>query len=173
VLIGWLPLLLFGGLLYAGIRKVPLSSGGGLGGWRPGQGEGAVIDAERVTRFTDVAGYTTVKDRDQRGRRLSARPRPLSPGRGPRPRGVLMAGHLARQDPARPRVAGGPRPLLVGIGLGFRGDVRRLGAARVRDLFEQARTRAPAIVFSSMRSDALGAAATRRHSRPATSGSRP
>ncbi len=32
VLIGLLPLLLFGGLLYIGIRKVPLSSGGGLGG---------------------------------------------------------------------------------------------------------------------------------------------
>jgi len=34
VLIGLLPLLLFGGLLYLGIRKVPLSSGGGLGGHR-------------------------------------------------------------------------------------------------------------------------------------------
>ena len=32
VLIGLLPLLLFGGLLYLGIRKVPLSPGGGLGG---------------------------------------------------------------------------------------------------------------------------------------------
>src|SRR6185312_13189568 len=32
VLAGLLPLLLFGGLLYLGIRKVPLSSGGGLSG---------------------------------------------------------------------------------------------------------------------------------------------
>ena len=31
VLIGLLPLLLFGALLYLGIRRVPLSSGGGLG----------------------------------------------------------------------------------------------------------------------------------------------
>src|SRR5580693_9788176 len=63
VLIGLLPLLLFGGLLYFGIRKVPLSSGGGLGGLGGlAKAKARVIDAERpVTRFTDVAGYTAVK----------------------------------------------------------------------------------------------------------------
>src|SRR6266568_6138427 len=63
VLIGLLPLLLFGGLLYFGIRKVPLSSGGGLGGLGGlAKAKALVVDAERpVTRFTDVAGYATVK----------------------------------------------------------------------------------------------------------------
>src|SRR4029077_16263208 len=58
VLIGLLPLLLFGGLLYFGIRKVPLSSGGGLGGLGGlAKAKARVIDAERpVTRFADVAG---------------------------------------------------------------------------------------------------------------------
>src|SRR3984885_9282384 len=63
VLIGLLPLLLFGALLYIGIRRVPLSSGGGLG--RLGglaKAKARVIDAERpATRFTDVAGYAAVK----------------------------------------------------------------------------------------------------------------
>jgi ATP-dependent Zn protease len=60
VLIGLLPLLLIGGLLYLGIRKVPLSSGGGLGGLA--KAKARVIDAERpATRFTDVAGYAAVK----------------------------------------------------------------------------------------------------------------
>ena len=58
VLIGLLPLLLFSGLLYLGIRKVPLSSGGGLGGLGGlAKAKARVIDAERpATRFTDVAG---------------------------------------------------------------------------------------------------------------------
>ena len=63
VLIGLLPLLLFGALLYIGIRRVPLSSGGGLGGLGGlTKAKARVIDAERpATRFADVAGYTTVK----------------------------------------------------------------------------------------------------------------
>ena len=63
VLIGLLPLLLFGGLLYLGIRKVPLSSGGGLSGLGGlAKAKARVIDAERpATRFTDVAGYGAVK----------------------------------------------------------------------------------------------------------------
>jgi len=63
VLIGLLPLLLFGGLLYLGIRKVPLSSGGGLSGLGGlAKAKARVIDAERpATRFTDVAGYAAVK----------------------------------------------------------------------------------------------------------------
>ena len=94
VLIGLLPLLLFGALLYIGIRRVPLPSGGGLGGLGGlGKAKARVIDAERpATRFTDVAGYTTVKTeisevvdylRDPgRWHRAGARG----------PRGVLMAG---------------------------------------------------------------------------------
>ena len=63
VLIGLLPLLLFGGLLYLGVRKVPLSSAGGLGGLGGlTKAKARVIDAERpTTRFTDVAGYSAVK----------------------------------------------------------------------------------------------------------------
>jgi len=48
VLAGLLPLLLFGGLLYLGIRKVPLPSGGGLGGLGGlAKAKARVIDAER------------------------------------------------------------------------------------------------------------------------------
>ena len=63
VLIGLLPLLLFGGLLYLGIRRLPLPSGGGLGQLNSlAKAKARVIDAERpVTRFTDVAGYGAVK----------------------------------------------------------------------------------------------------------------
>ena len=131
VLIGLLPLLLFGGLLYLGIRKVPLSSGGGLGGLGGlTKAKARVIDAERpATRFADVAGYTAVKTeisevvdylRDPgRWHRAGARG----------PRGVLMAGPPGTGKTLLARAVAGEaaRPVLLGVGLGFRGDVRRPG----------------------------------------------
>ncbi|HJY74771.1 MAG TPA: ATP-dependent metallopeptidase FtsH/Yme1/Tma family protein, partial [Streptosporangiaceae bacterium] len=160
VLIGLLPLLLFGGLLYIGIRKVPLSSGGGLGGLGGlAKAKARVIDAERpATRFADVAGYTTVKTeisevvdylRDPgRWHRAGARG----------PRGVLMAGPPGTGKTLLARAVAGEAhvPFFSASGSGFVELFVGIGAARVRDLFEQARTRAPAIVFID-EIDALGA----------------
>src|SRR5690349_10681358 len=160
VLVGLLPLLLFGGLLYLGIRKVPLSSGGGLGGLGGlAKAKARVIDAERpATRFTDVAGYANVKTeitevvdylRDPgRYHRAGARG----------PRGVLMAGPPGTGKTLLARAAAGEArvPFFSVSGSGFVEMFVGLGAARVRDLFEQARTRAPAIVFID-EIDALGA----------------
>jgi cell division protease FtsH len=160
VLAGLLPLLLFGGLLYLGIRKVPLSSGGGLGGLGGlAKAKARVIDAERpATRFADVAGYPAVKTeisevvdylRDPgRWHRAGARG----------PRGVLMAGPPGTGKTLLARaVAGEARvPFFSLSGSGFVELFVGLGAARVRDLFEQARARGPAIIFID-EIDALGA----------------
>ena len=64
MLIGLLPLLLIGGLLFFAVRNArragALGGMGGLGGVTRAKTQ--VIDAERpVTRFTDVAGYPAVK----------------------------------------------------------------------------------------------------------------
>jgi cell division protease FtsH len=164
VLTGLLPLLLFGGLLYLGIRKVPLSSGGGLGGLGGlAEAKARVIDTERpATRFTDVAGYSSVKTeigevvdylRDPgRYHRAGARS----------PRGVLMAGPPGTGKTLLARAVAGEAhvPFLSVSGSGFVEMFVGLGAARVRDLFEQARTRAPAIVFID-EIDALGALGAR------------
>ena len=160
VLIGLLPLLLFGGLLYLGIRKVPLSSGGapgGLGGLA--KAKARVIDGERpTTRFTDVAGYTTVKTEISEVVDYLRDPGRYHRAGARGPRGVLMAGPPGTGKTLLARaVAGEARvPFLSVSGSGFVELFVGLGAARVRDLFEQARTRAPAIVFID-EIDALGA----------------
>jgi cell division protease FtsH len=160
VLIGLLPLLLFGGLLYFGIRKVPLSSGGGLGGLGGlAKAKARVIDAERpVTRFTDVAGYTTVKTEISEVVDYLRDPGRYHQAGARGPRGVLMAGPPGTGKTLLARAVAGEAhvPFLSVSGSGFVEMFVGLGAARVRDLFEQARTRAPAIVFID-EIDALGA----------------
>src|SRR5580704_15760231 len=165
VLIGLLPLLLIGALIYYVVRhaRQQATGLGGLGGLGRASGvaraKARVIDAERpTTRFADVAGYPAVKTevsevvdylRDPgRYRRAGARG----------PRGVLMAGPPGTGKTLLARaVAGEARvPFFSVSGSGFVEMFVGVGAARVRDLFEQARTRAPAIVFID-EIDALGA----------------
>jgi cell division protease FtsH len=159
VLVGLLPLLLFGGLIYFVIRGARRQSGG-LGHLTSlTKAKARVIDAERpATRFTDVAGYSAVKTeisevvdylRDPgRWHRAGARG----------PRGVLMAGPPGTGKTLLARAVAGEAhvPFFSVSGSGFVEMFVGLGAARVRDLFEQARTRGPAIVFID-EIDALGA----------------
>ena len=133
VLVGLLPLLLIGGLIYfviRGARQQARGLGGGLGSLNSvTKAKARVIDGERpATRFTDVAGYSAVKTEISEVVDYLRDPGRYHRAGARGPRGVLMAG-----------------PPGTGV-----------GAARVRDLFEQARTRGPAIVFID-EIDALGA----------------
>ncbi len=162
-LIGLLSLLLIGGLLYSavrGFRRQAAGLGGGLGGAAGlTRAKARVIDAERpATRFADVAGYPAVKT--EIGEVVDYLRDPgryhLAGARGPR--GVLMAGPPGTGKTLLARaVAGEARvPFLSVSGSSFVEMFVGVGAARVRDLFEQARTRGPAIVFID-EIDALGA----------------
>jgi cell division protease FtsH len=117
------------------------------------------MDDERPgTRFADVAGYAAVKTeigevvdylRDPARYRAAG-------ARGPQ--GVLMAGPPGTGKTLLARAVAGEAhvPFLSVSGSAFVEMFVGVGAARVRDLFEQARTRAPAIVFID-EIDALGA----------------
>jgi cell division protease FtsH len=163
-LLGLLPLLLIGGLLYIFVRTTRRHADGltGLGGaGAMAKARARVIHDERpVTRFADVAGYPAVKTevmdvveylRDpDRYHRAGARG----------PRGVLMAGPPGTGKTLLARAVAGEAhvPFLYVPGSSFVEMFVGVGAARVRDLFEQARTLAPAIIFV----DEIDALGTRR-----------
>ena len=159
-LIGLLSLLLIGGLFYSAFRAfrrqagAPGSAFGGLT-----KAKARVIDAERpATRFTDVAGYPAVKTEISEVVDYLRDPGRYHRAGARGPRGVLMAGPPGTGKTLLARaVAGEARvPFFSASGSGFVELFVGIGAARVRDLFEQARTRAPAIVFID-EIDALGA----------------
>jgi cell division protease FtsH len=163
VLIGLLLLVLLGGLFVAAVRNARQGTGlGGLTGTgRVIKTNARIIDAEQSsTLFADVAGYATVKTeigevvdylRDPARYRAAG-------ARGPR--GVLMAGPPGTGKTLIARAVAGEAhvPFLSVSGAAFVEMFVGVGAARVRDLFDQARTRAPAIVFI----DEIDALGTRR-----------
>src|SRR5579859_8069802 len=161
-LIGLLLLVMLGGLFYVGVRGARRETADvrGLTGMdKLTRANTQIIDAERpATRFTDVAGYAAVKT--ESGEIVDYL---RDPGRyraaGARgPRGVLMAGPPGTGKTLLARAVAGEAhvPFLSISGSSFVEMFVGVGAARVRDLFEQARTRAPAIVFID-EIDALGA----------------
>jgi cell division protease FtsH len=166
VLAGLLPLLLIGGLIFVGFRGVrrhaagmggAMGAMGGLGAMT--KAKARVIDGERpATRFTDVAGYAAVKTEISEVVDYLRDPGRYHRAGARGPRGVLMAGPPGTGKTLLARAVAGEAhvPFFSVSGSGFVEMFVGLGAARVRDLFEQARARGPAIVFID-EIDALGA----------------
>jgi cell division protease FtsH len=159
VLVGLLPLLLIGGLIYFVIRGTRQQARG-LGSLNSvTKAKARVIDAERpATRFTDVAGYSAVKTEISEVVDYLRDPGRYHRAGARGPRGVLMAGPPGTGKTLLARAVAGEAhvPFFSVSGSGFVELFVGVGAARVRDLFEQARTRGSAIVFID-EIDALGA----------------
>jgi cell division protease FtsH len=162
VLLGLLPLLLIGGLLVMFVRTTRRHAGGigGLGGAAGlAKAKARVIKDERpATRFADVAGYPAVKTEVTEVVEYLRDPARYHRAGARGPRGVLMAGPPGTGKTLLARAVAGEAhvPFLSISGSSFVEMFVGVGAARVRDLFEQARTLAPAIIFID-EIDALGA----------------
>jgi cell division protease FtsH len=129
-------------------------AGGGAGGLQGALGVGKstakVFDAERPqTKFSDVAGYEGVKA--EIGEVIDFL---RNPGRYQRagamaPRGLLMIGPPGTGKTLLARAVAGEAsvPFFSVTGSSFVELFVGVGAARVRDLFNEARKRAPAIIF--------------------------
>ena len=109
-----------------------------------------VIESERPTvRFEDVAGYESVKREVGEIIEFLRRPDRYTRAGATGPRGVLMVGPPGTGKTLLARAIAGEAsvPFLSVTGSAFVEMFVGVGAARVRDLFSEARKRAPAIIF--------------------------
>src|ERR1017187_2292234 len=149
LLIFLLPLIL---ILYV-FRRMSRASGGaaGLQGvLGVGRSRAKVFDAERPqTKFGDVAGYEGVKSEIVEVVDFLRSPDRYTRAGAMAPRGVLMVGPPGTGKTLLARAVAGEAsvPFFSVTGSSFGEMFVGVGAARGRDLFAEARKRAPAIIF--------------------------
>jgi cell division protease FtsH len=150
ILLSLLPLLLFiAFFVYLGrSTRRQLAGMGGLGGI--GRARSRVFDAERPdTTFADVAGYEGAKREVTEVVDFLKNPDRYRRAGAVGPKGVLMVGPPGTGKTLLARAVAGEAhvPFISVTGSSFVELFVGVGAARVRDLFAEARKRAPSIVF--------------------------
>ena len=129
------------------------SAGGGMGlqgALGVGRSRAKVFDAERPqTKFSDVAGYEGVKSEIGEVIDFLRNPARYQRAGAMAPRGLLMIGPPGTGKTLLARAVAGEAsvPFFSVTGSSFVEMFVGVGAARVRDLFNEARKRAPAIIF--------------------------
>jgi cell division protease FtsH len=127
------------------------AAGGPLGGLMGvGRARAKVFDAERPqTKFADVAGYESAKREISEVVDFLKRPERYQRLGAVAPRGVLMVGPPGTGKTLMARAVAGEAevPFISVSGSSFVELFVGVGAARVRDLFTEARKRAPCIIF--------------------------
>ncbi len=148
----WLILLL--PFLIVGWLWVRLSRRGGVGGLQGvtgvGRSRAKLFDADRPsTTFADVAGYEGAKREIAEVVEFLRSPERYRLAGAVAPRGVLMVGPPGTGKTLLARAVAGEAsvPFFSVTGSSFVEMFVGVGAARVRDLFAEARKRAPAIIF--------------------------
>jgi len=158
-LLSWtLPALIFFSLWLFLLKRI----GGGLGGgmMQIGKSKAKVyVETDMKVTFSDVAGVDEAKDELKEIVDFLKDPQTYGRLGGRMPKGVLLIGPPGTGKTLLARaVAGEARvPFFSISGSEFVEMFVGVGAARVRDLFEQARAQAPAIIFID-ELDALGRA---------------
>jgi cell division protease FtsH len=147
-LLSFLPLLFFVGVFIWFGRSQRRQIQGGIMGI--GGSKAKLYDEDRpVTRFSDVAGYDGAKREVAEVVDFLSRPERYTKAGAIGPRGVLMVGPPGTGKTLMARAVAGEAevPFLALTGSSFVEMFVGVGAKRVRDLFADARKRAPSIVF--------------------------
>ncbi|WP_370463430.1 ATP-dependent zinc metalloprotease FtsH [Mesorhizobium sp.] len=157
-LLSWIvPILVFFGLWMLLMRRM----GGGMGGlMQIGRSKARVyVEANTGVRFEDVAGVDEAKAELQEIVDFLKSPQEYGRLGGRMPKGVLLVGPPGTGKTLLAKAVAGEAkvPFFSISGSEFVEMFVGVGAARVRDLFEQARAKAPAIIFID-ELDALGRA---------------
>jgi cell division protease FtsH len=158
VILNLLPFVLFLGFyLWIGSRAGRQLAGGIMG---IGSAKAKVydVDARPSTRFSDVAGYEGAKREVTEVVDYLKHPEKYRRAGAVGPKGVLMVGPPGTGKTLMARAVAGEAevPFLALTGSSFVEMFVGVGAARVRDLFADARKRAPSIIFID-EIDAIGA----------------
>jgi cell division protease FtsH len=158
-LLSWvIPVLLFFGLWSFLARRMGQGLGGGL--MSIGKSKAKIyVEADTGVRFDDVAGVDEAKDELREVVDFLKNPGEYGRLGGRMPKGVLLVGPPGTGKTLLAKAVAGEAkvPFFSISGSEFVEMFVGVGAARVRDLFEQARTKAPAIIFID-ELDALGRA---------------
>jgi cell division protease FtsH len=132
-------------------RRMSRGAGGAFQGvLGVGRSRAKVFDAERPsTKFGDVAGYEGAKQEISETIDFLRNPARYQRAGAMAPRGVLMVGPPGTGKTLLARAVAGEAsvPFFSVTGSSFVEMFVGVGAARVRDLFNEARKRAPAIIF--------------------------
>ena len=132
-------------------RRISKGAAGGLQGiMGVGRSRAKVFDEERPdTKFSDVAGYDGAKEEISEVVDFLRKPDRYTRAGAMVPRGVLMVGPPGTGKTLLARAVAGEAavPFFSVTGSSFVEMFVGVGAARVRDLFAEARKRAPAIIF--------------------------
>jgi len=135
------------------IRRMSRGGAGGVGlggALGIGRSNARVFDAERPqTKFADVAGYEGVKSEVAEVIDFLRNPGRYQRAGAVAPRGLLMIGPPGTGKTLLARAVAGEAsvPFFSVTGSSFVELFVGVGASRVRDLFSEARKRAPAIIF--------------------------
>jgi cell division protease FtsH len=158
-ILSWIiPTALFFGVWMLLARRASHGFGGGL--MSIGKSKAKIyVESDTGVRFDDVAGVDEAKDELQEIVEFLKNPEQYSRLGGRMPKGVLLVGPPGTGKTLLAKAVAGQAkvPFFSISGSEFVEMFVGVGAARVRDLFEQARTRAPAIIFID-ELDALGRA---------------
>ncbi|MGH8666741.1 MAG: ATP-dependent metallopeptidase FtsH/Yme1/Tma family protein, partial [Burkholderiales bacterium] len=160
-LLGWvIPALVFFGIWMFVMRRFAERQGLGGGFMAIGKSKAKIyMESDTKVTFADVAGVDEAKEELQEVVNFLKSPQEYSRLGGRLPKGVLLVGPPGTGKTLLARAVAGEAgvPFLSISGSEFVEMFVGVGAARVRDLFEQARQKAPAIIFID-ELDALGRA---------------
>jgi cell division protease FtsH len=149
LLIEWLPILIFIGLLVYFMRQMQAGAGG-RGAMSFGRSRAKLQGEDQIKiTFADVAGCDEAKDEVSELVEFLRDPSKFTKLGGKIPRGVLMVGSPGTGKTLLAKAIAGEAkvPFFSISGSDFVEMFVGVGAARVRDMFEQAKKQAPCIIF--------------------------
>ena len=149
LLFDWLPLIVIFGLIFYFMRQMQ-SGGGGRGAMSFGRSRAKLQGEDQIkVTFADVAGCDEAKEEVSELVEFLRDPGKFTKLGGKIPRGVLMVGSPGTGKTLLAKAIAGEAkvPFFSISGSDFVEMFVGVGAARVRDMFEQAKKHAPCIIF--------------------------